>query len=198
MAVGVGAGAIAPTSLSAAWPLLSMVPEIDPVPLRPTVAGSKSNPPPSVFVPTGSVASQSAPLMSIVVVELAAVLVRVKLPKIGTHPFSGVASKLSNVIAPVTEALPNPPVAVPVTSIQVQAPLLPGQFAAYWVPVVHASATGEAKVTLTEAASRFGLVSGFDAAVASSADALRAAVRMTVAMNFDISVLWFFSCRSLG
>jgi hypothetical protein len=127
--------------------------------------------------------------MSIVVTEAAAVSVR--LPKIGTHPFSGVASKLSNVIAPVTEALPNPPVAVPVTSIQVHAPLLPGQFAAYWVPVVHASGTGEAKVALTEAATLLGLVSGFDAAAASSADALRAAVRMTVAINFDISVFWF-------
>ena len=128
VADGVGAGAIAPISLSFAVPLLSMVPEIDPVPLRPTVAGSKSNPPPRVFVPAGIVALHSDPLMSIVVTEAAAVSAR--LPKSGTHPFSGVASKLSNVIAPMTDALPNPPVAVPATSIQVQAPLLPGQLAA--------------------------------------------------------------------
>jgi hypothetical protein len=187
VAEGVGAGAIAPISLSLALPLLSMVPEIDPVPLRPTVAGSKSKPPPSVFVPAGIVAPHSDPLMSIVVTDAGAVSVR--LPKIGTHPFSGVASKLSSVIAPATEALPNPPVAFPLNSIQVHAPLLPGQFAAYWVPIVHANGIGASKVAVTDAATRLGLVSGFDAAVASNADALRAAMRMTVAISFDISLL---------
>ena len=91
------------------------VPAMEPVPVRSVVAGSRLNPPPTVPFPLGIVALHSAPVTSRVVFECAFELLMTRLPKSGSHPFSGVASNASRVNAPETGPLPNPPLAVPVS-----------------------------------------------------------------------------------
>src|ERR1700691_4448788 len=107
-----------------------MVPASEPVPMKSIVNGSKSNPPPIVFDVFGAVALHNDPLMSKIITAAGFVAVSARLPKNGVHPPSGVASKPSSVRPPATVALPKPPVAVPVSVRQVQAPLEPGHVAA--------------------------------------------------------------------
>ena len=161
------------------------VPATEPVPVKPVVAGSKSKPPPTVAFPLSMLELHSAPVTSSVVFDLVLALVITRLAKTGAHPLSGVASKLSTVIAPETGPLPNPPLAVPVSVTQVQAPLEPGQVEAYEVPLVQANATGAVTFPTIEAAMLLGLVSGFDAA-ASGGVAPRVAMRNTESINLDI------------
>lgn len=121
-------GAVAPISVSLAAPAAVTVPAIDPVPLKSTVAGSRSNPPPMVLSVLGNVALQSAPLMSMVVAAVVVLVgVIAMLPKNGVHPPSGVVSGVSSVSAPATTPAPNPPVAVPVKVTQLQVVLAPEQ-----------------------------------------------------------------------
>ncbi|HVN29628.1 MAG TPA: hypothetical protein VMT64_14115 [Candidatus Binataceae bacterium] len=108
-------------------------------------------------------------------------------PKNGVHPPSIVASKPSSVIAPATEAFPNPPVAVPESVMHEHAPLDPGHLAAYGAMVVHASDTGPVTLALIDAVTRFGRA-GLDAAPA----VVPAVITITStngATHFEISLL---------